>query len=391
MSHLIEEYAKNLGVKISKPIIAKHFWPVIPNKYLVVYLEPEVEAKKYKYYDIVFDSIRPFLKKNNIKIVQIGDSRCTKLDVADEIVFDLDFKKFAYIISKSLLYVGVDSHFSHYASAISVPTVTVFGNMYAPIVDGYWSKDNDVNIEAPWKVKPCFGAVDPEDAVNKIQPEKISQAILNQLGCSSQLPLTTQFVGSFYHNKVFELIPDFFAPLPEMSDNHWFLRLDLVDDGKYVENWCEFLKSFSFFTKKLILPEFIKKIHAKLESINFIIDHDTSLPDNYLNFLKGMGVSATLLVENEEDLPALRNKYFDHNVQLYNQLDKKTLEEVKINIGKSFFSSAKTIVSQGKKYPSLYHWKKRQNIVDKNFKMEENDDLLREVNHFYIYETNAKL
>jgi len=390
MSHLIEEYAKHLGVKISKPIISKHFWPVIPDKYITIYLEPEQDSKKYKYYDIILDSVRPFLKKRGIKVIQIGDSRCRKLETADEIIFDLDFKKIAYIISKASLHVGVDSQFSHYASSIAVPTVTIFGNIYAPVNRGYWHSDKNIDIEAPWSVKPCLGPIDPEDAINKIVPEKISQAILDQLGCETKLPLNTHFIGDFYHNKVFELIPDFFNPAPEMAHNHWFLRLDRIDSGGYVENWCSFLKSFSFFTKKLIQPDFINKIKDKLESINFIIDQNTSLPENYLNFLKGAGVSVTLLVEKEEDLPVLRDKFFDHNVQLYCQGGRQLLKDVEIDFEKCLFSSSKTLISKGKRYPSFFHWEKDQNVVDKNFKLEDNDTLLQEINHFYIYDTIKK-
>jgi hypothetical protein len=390
MSHLIEEYAKNLGVKIAKPIVSKHFWPVIPEKYLTIYLEPHLSSKKYKYYDIVIDSIRPFLDKNDIKVIQIGESSAGRLQNADEIIFDLDFKKCAYIISQSSVHVGVDSKFSHYANSIGVPTVTLFGNIYAPVSRGYWNPQISIDIEAPWKVKPCMGPVDPEDTINKIVPEKIAQSILDQLGCKTQLPLTTHFIGDFYHNKVYELIPNFFEPSPEMANAHWFLRLDHMESGEYVEMWCSFLKSFSFFTKKIIPPDFIHRFKDKLKSINFIIDEDTAISDSYFNFLKGCGVSATLLVEKEEDLPKLRDKFFEQEVQLYSPGGKSQLGEIKIDFNKCSFSSSKTLVSKGKKYPSFFHWKMGQNLVDKNFKIEDNEDLLKEINHFYIYDTNKK-
>jgi hypothetical protein len=391
MSHLIEEYAKNLGVKISKPVVSKQFWPVIPEKYIVIHLESDIDSKKYKYYDIVIDAIKPYLKKLNIQTVQIGSSRSPRLETVDEIIFDLDFKKFAYIISKSCLYVGIDGCFSHYASSIDIPIVNIFGNIYAPINKGYWSDANSINIEAPWKIKPCFSSSDPEDTVNKIPPEQIAQAILDQLGCSAQLSLTTNFIGDFYHQKVFELIPDFFQPSAEMQNAHWFLRLDYVDDAKYVDAWCSFLKSFSFFSKQLIQPDFIHKYRGKLEKINFIIDHSSPISDDYLNFLRKAGVASTLLVKEESDLPTFRNKFFDHNVQLYPKINIETLKQNKINFEASFFSSSKTLISNGKKYPSFYHWQKGQNIVDKNFKIEDNDLLLQEANHFYIYDTSKKL
>lgn len=392
MSHLIEEYAKNLGVKIAEPIVSQHFWPVIPEKYIVVYLESESPSKQYKYYDIVFDTLYPYLQRKNIKVVQIGSSASQKLDAADEIVFDLDFKKFAYIISRSVLYVGTDSVFSHYASSQQIPLVTLFGNTYAKTSDGYWSSDkNKINLEPRWEIKPCMNPLDPHDNINKIKPETIAQAILNQLKIEEKTPLVTRFIGEFFHTKVYELVPDFFQPTEPMKQKHWFMRLDFIEDACYVENWCDFLSSFSFFTKKIIQPEFIVKYKNKIENINFIIDRDTVISDGYLNVLYGANVKVCLLVEKQEDVPFLRNKFFDHVVQPYQKSDKSLLKDCEVQFGESFLSSSKTLISQGKKYPSIYHWRAGKNCLDKNFKIEDNSDLLEELNHFYIYDIGKNL
>ena len=34
MSHILEEYAKSLGVYISKPIISEHYFPICEEKYI---------------------------------------------------------------------------------------------------------------------------------------------------------------------------------------------------------------------------------------------------------------------------------------------------------------------------------------------------------------------
>jgi len=68
MSHLIEEYAKNLGVKIGKPVLAEHFFPVIPEKYITVSVEPQIPSKQYKYFDIVFDTVRSFLASSRLRL-----------------------------------------------------------------------------------------------------------------------------------------------------------------------------------------------------------------------------------------------------------------------------------------------------------------------------------
>jgi hypothetical protein len=389
MSHLIEEYAKSLGVKIGKPTVAQHFFPIIPEKYITISADPDHNSKKYKYYNIVLDSIRPFLGKMNIKIIQIGSSSSGPIEGVDEIIFDLGFKQNAYIIGKSSLHIGVDGLFSHYASSIGVPIVTIFGNTFAKVAEGYWSNDeNKTNIEAPWRVKPTFNSNDPEDTINKIKPEIIGQAILSKLRIPAELKLKTKFIGNFYHQPIYELVPDFFSPNPEYAKKHLFLRFDYTNEDKYIQSWCSFLKSFSIFSRKILKPEFLSEIKDKLETFLLIVEKNSEIPGGYLNLVQSLGIKITLLVENPNDLPIIRNKYFDYNVQLLHSADKSLLKDIKIDFGKATFSSSKIIFSQGKKYPSTYHWKKNKNLVDKNHKFEDNQELFEELNHFYIYDTN---
>lgn len=388
MSHLVEEYAKNLGVKISKPVLAEHFFPVIPDKYITVSVESQIQSKHYKYFDIVFDSVRSFLGKRSIKIIQIGSSKSPKLSSVDEMIFDLDFKKQAYIVRNSLLHIGCSDALMHYASFNEVPVVALFGDSYAACCDGYWSSpENKTNIEAPWKVKPSFNVVDQHDSINKILPEDIANAIIKKFAPDKSIPLKTRFIGDFYHHPVFELVPDFFEQMPGMLDKHWFIRLDYLDSHPYVETWCEYLPSFSFFADKMIPHQFIQQLRGKLQSISFFVNEQSSISHDYLNYIGGLGITVNLLVKDEADLPKIRNKYFDFNVQVYISADKSILQDKKINFNTSLFHSNKTILSRGKKYPSTYHWKKDKNVLDKNLIIEDNELLLSELNHFYIYDT----
>lgn len=388
MSHLVEEYAKNLGVKIGKPVLAEHFFPVMPQKYITVSIEPQIQSKQYKYFDIVFDTARSFLNEQSIKIIQIGSSQSQRLSSADEMIFDLDFKKQAYIVKNSLLHIGGSDSLMHYASANDVPIVSLFGDSYAACSDGYWSS-NKTNIEAPWAIKPSFNAVDHQDWINKILPEDVVNAIFKKFNPKKSTPLKTVFIGEFYHHPVFELVPDFFAQMPEMQDKHWFMRLDYIDSGSYVETWCDYLSSFSFFTEKMIPHQFIHKFREKLKSVTFLLDEESSISHDYLNYIGGLGIAVHLLVKNASILPAIRDKYFDFNVQIYAATDKSTLKDKKLIFNKSIFHSSKTILSHGKKYSSTYHWKKNKNILDKNLVIEDNELLLSELNHFYIYQTEA--
>ena len=99
MPHLLEEYAKNLGVKISLPVIRDHFFPLTADKYITLSNDDEVESKHYPYYDMVLNLIRPFLQEEDIKVVQLGGkARIEGVDTA----LDLSFKQKSFILSRSL-------------------------------------------------------------------------------------------------------------------------------------------------------------------------------------------------------------------------------------------------------------------------------------------------
>ena len=52
MSHLIEEYAKSLGVKIGKPVLNDHFYPILDEKYITIHTDNKIDSKNillYKY------------------------------------------------------------------------------------------------------------------------------------------------------------------------------------------------------------------------------------------------------------------------------------------------------------------------------------------------------
>lgn len=385
MSHLIEEYAKSLGSKISKPMVSKHFWPLKSEKFITICLESKIPSKDYRYYEVVINMILNILSNKGIKIVQIGEGSSPKLPNVHERIVDIPFKNMAYVISKSMLHIGVDNVFSHYASSIGVPLVTLFGNVYANISKGYWSK-NQINIEAPWKVKPSFASVDANDAINQIPPEQIANAILKQLGLQSSVVLKSKFIGSYYHKKVIEIVPNFFSPIEEFKSQHIFFRIDYGFDAESLSHWFNYLNSFGIFTKQLLPAETCQRLKGKLKQMFLIFDESVQLSEEYLLLLKENEIAVTILVEDESILAKTRDQFFDFDVYLYPKTDRKMLEEKKVDFSKAVFDSSKIIFSNNKRYPSKYHLTKDQNFVDKNFNLEDNDALLEELDHFYIYE-----
>jgi hypothetical protein len=386
MSHLVEEYAKNLGVKIAKPTVAKHFYPLLTDKYITIYSEHSIESKKYYYFNIVIDLIKNSLNQFGIKIVQIGAKENTIIPNIDACYGDLTFKQNAYILSKSLLHIGVDNVFSHYISSLNIPLVSIFGNIYPEISDGFWSsKDRKVNIESPWSEKPCLNLVDPENAINKIQPEVIAQSILNQLKINAKINIKTRHIGTAFKDKIMEIVPNFFQPYQEFKDQLVYLRLDYGFDANYFMQWCQWC-NVSIFTDKIIPLEIINKIYPRIKNISFILNSQNHLDEFYIKNLKSKKINFQILVKEEDQVAEIQEKYFEAQVRLYKNLKKEDMNNKFLDIKNTFFTSGKTILSNGKKYSSKYHWQKDQNIIDKNLNIEEDDVFYEELNHYFIYE-----
>lgn len=386
MSHLVEEYAKNLGVKIAKPTVAKHFYPLLTDKYITIYSEHLIESKKYYYFNIVIDLIKNSLNQFGIKIIQIGAKENTIIPNIDACYGDLTFKQNAYILSKSLLHIGVDNVFSHYVSSLNIPLVSIFGNIYPEVSDGFWSsKDRKVNIESPWLEKPCLNLVDPENAINKIKPEVIAQSIFNQLKINAKINIKTRHIGAAFKDKIMEIVPNFFQPYQEFRDQLVYLRLDYGFDANCFMQWCQWC-NVSIFTDKIIPLEIINKIYPRVKNISFILNSQNHLDDLYIKNLKSKKINFQILVKEEDQVAEIQEKYFEIQVRPYKNLKKEDMNDKFLDIKNTFFTSGKTILSNGKKYPSKYHWQKDQNIVDKNLNIEDDDTFYEELNHYFIYE-----
>ena len=127
MGHLIQEYAKSLGVKISSPVLKEHYFPINIGRYITISLDEDTPSRNYKHYGIVLFILKPFLEKHNIRVVQLnGKGRVDGVATA----LTLPFKQQAYVVSKSLLHLGCDDALSHFSSLKKLPTLPLFGNTF---------------------------------------------------------------------------------------------------------------------------------------------------------------------------------------------------------------------------------------------------------------------
>jgi len=384
MSHLLKEYSKNLEVKPTKVVVNKHFFPVIPEKYIVIYNEQGIEAKKYRYYALVLDLIKNVLNSLDIKVVIIGDGD-NITNRADYYYSGLSFRKNAYIVSKSLLFISVDNAESQYASSQGIKTICIYGNIYSSITTPYWSnKNNKIDIEPDWDCKPCMNVYDPEDAINKIPAEEIANSILKLLGKKLTLQEKVNFkTKAANKNKEFcvDVVPTEYFNMHEFKENVINLRLDL---GNFPEKvFQEYLKNHKcniILKDSIINAEIITAYSNNIENITLIVENEQKIiPEEYLLMLKTLGIKFLFLVKDEKILDNLRFRYFEEKVDLYNPQKEKPKNVSK----KDKFISFKTVIDGSKSYKSTYHWK---NNIDNSDYIVDNADYWEESDYFYIYE-----
>ncbi len=374
MSHLLHEYSKSLGVKVSKPDIQQHFFPCLDEKFIVFFDGELNQSKIYKHYSTVFQLIGETLKEHNIKIYQIGGE---KPILGANRHLSCSLKNEAYIVSKSMLYIGPDSYLSQYASSQNVKTITLYGSNYASNTKPFWgSYKNKALLEPDWDLKPCFSSVDPQRQIDSIKPELVCKKILEfcDLG-HLNFNFKTLNIGDSYYQKIVEVVP---TSIVEGLPKSIFVRIDYGVKEEPLLYYCA-KHEVVLVTDQLVQVNMLLQFKDNIKRIIYTIqDKDDTIPEEYFEALRKLNISFILLSDKEEELPELRNKYFDQQVHF------KDDDKDKFDCPKNAkFLTNKKIVEGEKVYTSYAHYKKGLDSCDKVI---DSSDYWEESKHFYIYE-----
>jgi len=386
MTHIVEEYAKSLGVKIGKPIITEHFYPLNSDKYITFHTnDTKSPARHFDYWGLVFNLIKPYLKENNIDIVQVGSSDDPEYDLCDINTLGSSFKQMCYIVSKAELHLGIDSLPVHIASSYDIPIVGVYSNLFPECSGPVWNdKSKTIKISPDFSEnKPSFSDNENPKRVNEIKPEKIASAVLDLLLIDHDLSkYKTLNTGKHYNNKITEVIPDFLPQKEEFRGKLVNLRFDFNCPEEFQNEWLD--RTCNLMINK---PVDIYLIHAKRSNIKgmtiFLGEHD--FDEEYFKNLTSFGISFTLISKYPEKLPELRLKFFDYTIEEYKINSKKDLDINDDLCDNTFYHSNKTLISKNKKYNSKAAWKKNIEKTDEPQKVIDNDDFWEELQHMNIY------
>jgi hypothetical protein len=382
MSHLIEEYAKSLGVKIGKPHLCEHFYPIIDDKYITIHADKKIDSKNYEYFPQVLNLIKSTLNKEGYKIYQVGGPEDPKLENVDGCFLNLNFKQSSYLIKKSKLHLGIDSLPVHIASIYDVPIVALYSHTYAANAYPYWSsKENIILIESDKNgIKPSFSYQENPKTIRTIKPEKIAQSVFDLLKIEEKINFKTLRIGSHYHIQLVEVVPNFKANLEDQKDKTIYVRADLCNDDQNIAFWCANYKT-KIIASEEIPVGLIKQFASNIEHIYFKLK-EKSISNDYFELVKKCKVNFTICIDDQEILAEVRNFYFDFKVEFDNIKDRIS----KIEKQSGYFLTNKILISQGIFYPSEAHLNANKKLDMVNEVMHDDDAFWKDAEHFYIYD-----
>jgi hypothetical protein len=352
--HILEHFSLNCGIKSAEAFIQEDFIPVAHDKFICINNDHAISSFNYSYWSDVFDIIKPYLDKSNIKIIQIGSPKDQLLPSCEDFRHIQTRHQGAYIINRSELFIGSDIFYSNIASHFGVPGVLLFGPIPPSCTAPFWHKDKfDILCETE---KFSYSSKELEKSIDKIKPEKIANAILKRLKIPFESDQNTLFIGQLYDNKIFEVIPNF-SPNPDFLKNSFItMRADYEKSDEHIPSWASGRK-VNLITDRKINLNLINAIKSSLQVIHFEISDDCSeevIAENqqYFKTIKKLGINISLFRKTTESIEKLRLHYFDWNVEILSQ---NRPDDNILNNKDLFFYSGKLIFSNGKKYPSIEH------------------------------------
>lgn len=356
MSHLAEEYAKSCGVKIGKPVLKPHYFPILHDKYITIHNDKKVQAKEYNMWPDVIALLKPKLK--DIKIIQIGAYGEETIQGVDYHMPTQSLKQSAYIIENSLGHVGIDSVPVHIASALDKPVVGIYAHTYANTCSPLWNSESKaITIESHRDgKKPSFSLEENPKTINFIKPEQIAQAVLDVLGIDEKIKHKTLYIGKNYTSNFFEFIPT--QPTK--------LKADLIDVRMdYAHNERHLMEVMKNNKVEVTTAKPIQKIFLNSGQINKIIYKADSFDSDFLQQIKESSIPHVIICTSKENLAKERADNFDF---LINHLDidnlikinKKSIGDVDFN--KIKIKSGKKVVVENTVYDSVFDLNRRKNI-----------------------------
>tara|TARA_R100000742_G_C4278228_1_gene100802 strand:+ start:2255 stop:3379 length:1125 start_codon:yes stop_codon:yes gene_type:complete len=358
MSHLAEEYAKCCGVKIGKPVLKPHYFPVLYDKYITIHNDKKVQAKEYDMWPDVIKILKKYL--GDIKIIQIGAQGEETIQGVDKHMPTASLKQSSYIIDKGLGHLGIDSVPVHIASALDKPVVGIYAHTYANTCKPLWNdKSKSIQIESHRNGrKPSFSLEEHPKTINLIKPEEIAQAVLDVLDINKTVTHKTIFIGDHYTSNFVEVIPSqpttVQAPLIDV-------RMDICHNEEVLGGILGRNDVEVTTNKPISLPLLDTRKIKKIVYKSDFFDVD------FCEAVKSRAIPISLECRSSDHLKKQRARLFDCMINLLdeNEIIKKNKKRLpEEDLGKINIASNKKVVCGDEIYESIYHLNDKKNSDD---------------------------
>jgi len=379
---LVETYAANSGLTISKPFIYEKFFPLNVDRYITIHKEVKYPSRKYLYWQEVVDILNPILQQNNIKILQVGTKEDEPLTNVMSTLGMTSLNQLAYIVKNTMLHVGVDSFPVHLASYYDKKIVSIYSNTNSTNMGPYWgNQKNHILIEADRKgKKPSYSFDEFPKTINTIKPEEIAKSVLSLLGISfNNMPTTIQF-GEVYSNKSLEIIPDGLINPQAIPIDNPIIRMDYVFNEEALHLFLQ-QKKCLIFTNKPINLDLLSAFKGNVAQVIYIVDENNDY--KFIKNLKNRGIPyAMISYLDGKKLNEYKLEYMDYGLILEKKYPTKNIDDIK----DLYYKSSRILVSTKGQFDSKYQWV--NNTRDN--KVVDNEDFWKDSDSFYIFKLDKQ-
>jgi hypothetical protein len=353
---LIETYSRAAGVKIDKPFIYQTPYPLLPEKYIVVYTGSGNANKNYSYWQEVFNFLIKSLEEENIKIIQLGGADDQIIAGANHLQGRTTINQSAYIIKNSLLVCGNDSMLGHVAGALDVPSVLLYGPTSSVQHGPYWKNSQTVLIDSHRNGKlPSFHFNENPKTIDFIKHEEVIEAIVSILNLNFKDKITTLHIGEKFNQRCLDVVPDCVVNAESFKEIILNIRYDYLQNQENLVNQLS-LRKCIITTNKPLDANLLAALKHNIAVINYEIDENHNV--DFVNFANKLGIKTNLYSYLPQDkLSKIKLDYL--SVDIIHEITHKTKQEIKDfeNINSNcWFKTYKLLLSNGKFYSSKAHW-----------------------------------
>lgn len=365
---LLDVYANACGVKIPKqpPHFPTNFFLLPSSKYITVHAGSGMPSKNYSYWGEALQIVKPFLDKQGIQIVQIGESSEPKIPISGIVDYRgrSRLRQTAFVLENTLLHLSNDTCWAHFCGSAGIPCISLYGPTHSKVCSPYFQEEGKFMVIESSRNggKPTNSREENPRTIDMIKPEEVSNKILNFFlkAEDSSCGLDSVWIGENYLQTQIEVVPN--CLLPNLGDDKVLnIRADYMDEmnlnaifGLTLTNNC------IVYTKEEI-P--INALGTKTIEIFFLIDENKKISKQYLDSIIKRGLNYTLIYKDgtDEELSKLRFHYFEYKpvakLTSYSResLDKKQVWKDQEVSKESYFKSYRHIVSDSKIYLTRYH------------------------------------